>query len=143
MQNGWSGYTFGAAGTDQGQDLYIDAKNQLFLSGSVQQSVDLNPTKSKAVLVSVGDSDGFVASFNLAGKFLGAARIGGAGSATAMGSVRSTGVIVAAVIFQGVVDLVPRSVPASATQLTPILIDGGANIKSTFVLIPPSLMGSA
>lgn len=133
--------TFGAASTDQGQDLYIDSKNQIALCGTIQQgSTDLDPSKGKAVLATQGEQDGFVSVFSAAGKFQGAVQLRGAGAASVYGTARSGSKIVAATLFVGALDLVPLKLPGGSG--TPSLFDSGDKLDSVSLLIDVSLLGS-
>src|SRR5438874_13822060 len=70
--------TFGGPKFDSGYQVKTDSAGDIIVAGIFSTTADFNPSKAGAFdLQSEGQSDGFVAKYNSAGKLIWAGRFGG------------------------------------------------------------------
>jgi hypothetical protein len=103
---------------DEVLDLAIDINNDLYVSGSFQNSVDFDPSPSNLTLTSAGGADGFIQKLDLDGNLIWVKQIGGA--AYDFGSVITTDVnsnVYLSGQYRGITDFDPGS---NTFNLTPV-----------------------
>lgn len=131
----------GAASSDKGLAIDVDAGNNIYITGNFQGTADFDPGAATLNLISVGSLDAFVASYNSSGIYLWAFSIG---SSSAENGYRvkidatSSNVYICG-SFQKTVDFDPGAAIFNLTSSTPasgIDIDGFVakyTIAGTFV----------
>ncbi len=98
----------GAAGTDFGESIAVDASGNVYTTGFFQGTVDFDPGPGAQVLTSQDERDIFISKLDASGNFVWAKRIGGASYDIGYSiAVDASGNVYTAGFFQGTVDFDP------------------------------------
>ncbi len=105
----WAG-RMGGVGNDHANAVVIDTAGYLFVAGSFESIVDMDPGNGIINLISAGETDVFILKFTPAGSLVWAKQMGGAGadSLTAM-KIDSQGNLLLTGTFTGTADFDPSS----------------------------------
>lgn len=104
------------SGLDILQDFYLDASQQIYLTGYYQNTVDFDPSGSTQALTAAGAQDAFFAKYDATGNFLLAKSISGTSTEEGYSiTADQTGNIIVAGSFTGTVDFDPG---AGTTNIT-------------------------
>jgi hypothetical protein len=100
----------------QGATSVVDSSGNVYLGGTFQGSVDIDPGSGTTNLTAVGSHDGFVAKYSVAGELIWAHRFGGAGvDRAAKLAIDPSGNLWVAGEYSGTTDFDPGAGVASKT----------------------------
>ncbi|MBI2424053.1 MAG: hypothetical protein HYV27_14580 [Candidatus Hydrogenedentes bacterium] len=108
----------GGNAPDYGQDIVTDGSENIYITGYIQGTADMDPSASTANLVSAGVQDSFVAKLSSTGAYIWAQRMGSTGVDTGYGiELDSAGNVYTTGNYVGTVDFDPGAGAANLTSL--------------------------
>ena len=120
-------FTIGGAGFETVHGVAVDENRQIYVIGHFEGTVDFDPGPGETPLTSKGDSDAFIALYDMAGMLIRADQIGGSDSVRGHAiAVDSIGTTYLTGEFTGTVDFDPS---AGETLLT-TTVDTGAFVAT-------------
>ncbi|MEZ4721876.1 MAG: SBBP repeat-containing protein [Flavobacteriales bacterium] len=110
------GIGIGGTGADFGRAIAVDEDNNVYVTGSFQNTVDFDPGAGTVNLVSAGNADIFIAKFSSSGSFVWAKRIGSTGNDFGLSIDARNGQVLVAGTYQNTVDFDPGAGTANLTS---------------------------
>jgi hypothetical protein len=109
---------FGGVGTDVTYGMVMDASSNIYIAGTFQSTMDVDPDAGTSNLVSAGAEDIYIAKLNSSGALVWGKRVGGTGVDLSTGiSIDGAGNSFTVGHFEGTVDFDPGAGTSSKTSL--------------------------